>query len=394
MKKKLVFFIGGLNFGGMERVVFIAEQLLRNEYDTYIVTLYQTESDYKEISAKLYDLNVPPSNDKCKKAIGFVKRIIRTKKMKRDLKPDVVFSFGMYSNYLNAITKMDEKIIMGIRSYDWLTNPFMTKKLDKKVVHRFDSLNSVSRMIAVDAIDKWELQDKKVDTIYNPYDIELIKEKAQDKIDDFIFDSRCFYFITMGRLADQKGYNHLIHSFFKLHEERNNARLIIMGDGSRKNHIEKLIFEYGLQECIYLIGGKTNPYKYICKADCYVLSSHTEGFPNALVEAMCLGKITIAANCPSGPSEIFLDEPFYNLSTTNFIVKDNGILSSKFQYDDTYCRRELQEEESTFAEAMKYVMDNAGKLSYVGTNACNRASEFGYEEFKSNLLKEIQSVLT
>ena len=45
MKKKLVFFIGGLNFGGMERVVFIAKELLEKE------TL--DDNDVTEIIAKI-----------------------------------------------------------------------------------------------------------------------------------------------------------------------------------------------------------------------------------------------------------------------------------------------------------------------------------------------------
>ena len=68
MKKKLVLFIGGLNFGGMERVAFIAKELLAKEYDVTIVTLYQQSADY-EIKEEYYNLNVPPSN---KKIVTFI----------------------------------------------------------------------------------------------------------------------------------------------------------------------------------------------------------------------------------------------------------------------------------------------------------------------------------
>ena len=35
-----------------------------------------------------------------------------------------------------------------------------------------------------------------------------------------------------------------------------------------------------------MLGGQSNPYKYMSRADLYVMPSITEGFPNALVEAM------------------------------------------------------------------------------------------------------------
>ena len=90
-KKKVVFFIGGLNFGGMERVVFIAKELLENNYDIKIVTLYQNMADY-EAKTEYYDLGVRPSKEK---VLTFIKRFIGTIRMKKELKPDIVFSFGM-----------------------------------------------------------------------------------------------------------------------------------------------------------------------------------------------------------------------------------------------------------------------------------------------------------
>lgn len=393
MKKKLIFFIGGLNFGGMERVVFIAEQLLRNKFDTYIVTLYQTNSDYKDLTAKIYDLDVPPANGKLGKVIGFVKRLIRTKKMKKELQPDVVFSFGMYSNYLNALSKKNEKIVMGIRSYDWLTRPFVTKKTDEKIVKKFDSINAVSKLISHDAIKLWNLGKKEISTIYNPYNIELIEKKSIESVEDFEFENGIFYFITMGRLADQKGFNHLIRAFYEIYKKFEDVRLIIMGDGNRKKDIEHLISQYKLENIVCLIGGKSNPYKYIRQSNCYVLSSHSEGFPNALVEAMCVGKITISSNCPSGPSEIYLNKILCDIDKSEFVVTDYGILTPCFQYDNSYERKTLQQEEVTYAQAMEYVYQNYSKLIYIGTKAQERVTDFGYEPFEKALISEIDATL-
>ena len=211
-KKKLVIFIGGLNFGGMERVAFIMADLLKDDYDITIATLYQSNADYT-LKHKTYNLDVPPKEGKINKILIAVKRLMATKKMKAVLKPDCVFSFGMYSNYMNALSKKNEKIIMGIRSYDWLTNSFTTPIIDKKIIAKFNSINSVSKLISADAEKYWGINKNKVRVIYNPYEVNLIRKKSFEEVDDFPFDEKAFYYISMGRLSNQKAYYHLIKAF-------------------------------------------------------------------------------------------------------------------------------------------------------------------------------------
>ena len=47
-----------------------------------------------------------------------------------------------------------------------------------------------------------------------------------------------------------------------------------------------------------------NPYKFIKKADIFILSSLYEGLPNVLLEALTLKKFVISSDCPTGPKEI------------------------------------------------------------------------------------------
>ena len=48
---------------------------------------------------------------------------------------------------------------------------------------------------------------------------------------------------------------------------------------------------------MHLVGFDTNPYKWVKGADCYVLSSRTEGLPNSLIEAMHIGVPVVATRC-------------------------------------------------------------------------------------------------
>lgn len=386
--KRLVFFIGGLNFGGMERVAFIAGDLLKSEYDITFVTLYQNDADYK-LDNTCYDIGVPPSDTKLGKIIGFCRRYIGTIKMKKRLSPDIVYSFGMYSNYLNALTKGTEKIVMGIRSYDWLTNPFVSAKADRFVVHKFDKINSVSKKIAEDACKIWRLPTNSVNVIYNPYDVEKIQALSQESVDDFNFEKGCYYYLSIGRLADQKGFNHLIRAFHEVSKGDQFARLIIMGNGDRKHDLINMINQYKLNNVIFLIEGKSNPYKYMRCADVYVLSSHTEGFPNALVEAMSIGKLVVSVNCKSGPSEILINESDFDLNGKDYICTNYGILCQELKYDTSYDKRTISAEEKSLSSALIHAKLTGFNSSNNNEEAITRAKSFSYSEFKDRMLCEL-----
>lgn len=385
MKKNLVFLIGGLNFGGMERVVFIAKELLKNDYKVTIVTQYQNNADYEK-KDDYYNLDVPPSKNKL---LVFLKRLFRCIKMKRKLKPDFVFSFGMYSNYLNVFSnvflKRKPKTIAGIRSYDWLTDSFVSSKIDKYVMNKFDSINSVSKLIAMDAEKYWGIPINKNKIVYNPYDIKMIERKASEQIDDYIFKKNVFYIISMGRLANQKGYNNLIRTMSLVCKKIDNIELLILGNGEKKEPLLNMIKEYGLESNIKLLGGKLNPYKYIKNCNLYVLSSITEGFPNALSEAMCVGTPVVAVNCKSGPAEIILGKPNIELGKKSYIVSKYGILSKEMTQDGLYCKRDLNDPEKSLAEAIIYAYNHEKEIKNMSKNAKKHMEIFSYEKFKDNL---------
>ena len=391
LKKKLVFFIGGLNFGGMERVVFIAKELLEKEYDVKIATLYQESADY-EVKEEYYNLNVPPSN---KKMVTMIKRLFRTIKMKRKLKPDIVFSFGMYLNYLNILSnymvKNKPTTIVGIRSYDWLIEPFFSTKIDKWIMKHADKVNSVSNLIAKDAEKIWKIPKEKNIVIYNPYDIEAISKKSLEPIDDFEFNSKKYYIITMGRLADQKGYNHLIRAFSEVVKKYDNMELLILGNGDQKEKLEEMIDSYELKEKIKLLGGKKNPYKYVKRANLYVLSSLTEGFPNALSEAMCVGTPVVSVNCKSGPSEILFENNEFTYGDEDFYIGDYGILSREIMADKQYIKKELSLSEKSLAQAIIFAYENKEKMDNIAINAKKHMEKYTYQKFHDTLNKILKS---
>jgi glycosyltransferase involved in cell wall biosynthesis len=123
---------------------------------------------------------------------------------------------------------------------------------------------------------------------------------------EWFMDRACPVLVAAGRLAPWKGFVDLIHAVKEVTLKRQ-IRLLILGDGPQRPELDKLIFELGLSDSVSLLGYVENPLKYFARADVFVLSSHVEGLPNVLVEAMMCGCTPVSTDCPTGPREVLKD---------------------------------------------------------------------------------------
>lgn len=110
--------------------------------------------------------------------------------------------------------------------------------------------------------------------------------------------------ISVGRLVYQKGYNNLITAFKTIHENFCDWKLDIFGDGPLKQELSDLIKKNNLDNVVTLRGISNDIPKELSESSIFVLSSHFEGFPMVLVEAMYQGVPCVSYDCPNGPSDI------------------------------------------------------------------------------------------
>ncbi|MGC9031611.1 MAG: glycosyltransferase [Minisyncoccia bacterium] len=108
---------------------------------------------------------------------------------------------------------------------------------------------------------------------------------------------------SIGRLDYQKNYEFLIQIFPEILKLKENSILIIIGEGSERKKIEKLIKNLNLKEEIFLIGEVKNASKYIKGFDLFILPSRYEGLSITLIEAL-FARIPILASDVGGNKEI------------------------------------------------------------------------------------------
>ncbi|WP_242095409.1 glycosyltransferase [Sphingomonas sp. CROZ-RG-20F-R02-07] len=109
--------------------------------------------------------------------------------------------------------------------------------------------------------------------------------------------------ITVGKLKAQKNQALLIEAFALLRRTRP-ARLVILGEGELRGELEALVAARSLGGDVVLPGFFTDPWPFYDGAQIFALSSHYEGYPLVLVEAMRAGLSIVSTDCPSGPHEI------------------------------------------------------------------------------------------
>lgn len=187
------------------------------------------------------------------------------------------------------------------------TERFLLYWLVRLFYPRADLIVTVAEGVKHDLVQSFGISAAKIVVVWNPVDIEGIRVRAKEPVEHPWFqDRRGPLIVGVGRLVKLKGFDLLIRAFAQVPEQLG-ARLVIVGDGKERPALEELVGDLGLSERVALLGFQENPWKYMARADMFVLSSLTEGFPNVLGEALALGVPVLATDCSPGVREYLGD---------------------------------------------------------------------------------------
>jgi glycosyltransferase involved in cell wall biosynthesis len=302
-KPTILFVINTLQRGGAERVISV----LGNSFDqkafkVIIVCMNEAEQAYEvSKSITIRHLIKRKKDGNIIQRIGFglliyyrlVKLLIREK-------PCCVISFmtsanlwtGLSCNLLGVSyivserTTPDHTINKFGFIFTWIS--YLVYKNSKAIVIPSKGIENRMRQNKVFQ----NLENYKI--IRNP--INIFKLSTNSNVHDKKF------ILGVGRLGFEKGFDQLILAYSNLMIE--DIDLLIIGDGAEKQNLMNLIVKLKLEGRVHLVGAKIDLLDYYQQAELFVLPSRTEGYPNALIEAMSNGCPSIAMNCEFGPSEI------------------------------------------------------------------------------------------
>lgn len=102
--------------------------------------------------------------------------------------------------------------------------------------------------------------------------------------------------VCVAQLRPEKGHDTLLAAFAEVLEELPEARLVLVGDGPQRPHIERTISAAGLHGNVHLTGRVTDIWPHLADADVFALSSPSEALGVAIQEAMAAGLPVVASD--------------------------------------------------------------------------------------------------
>jgi glycosyltransferase involved in cell wall biosynthesis len=110
--------------------------------------------------------------------------------------------------------------------------------------------------------------------------------------------------LAVGRLDTVKNLGMLIAAFSRLAPKYADWDLVILGEGPERATLQAWVRARELDGRVLMPGIAGNVAEWHARCDLYVLTSHSEGFPNALAEALCHGLPAVSVDCDTGPRDI------------------------------------------------------------------------------------------
>lgn len=369
--KPAVFIINSLEGGGAERVMCKLLKILESWYaeqqrPVYLLLLDDTQEAH-QCPGYVVKETLASGGSLLR---GYTLLSRRLKK----LQPEYCVSFLTRANILNAVLGK----ILGYRSIlservntsshlagGWRDR--VSKQLVKASYPLANRVIAVSAGVKADLVRNFGLASGNIHIVYNPYDIAEIEALAAAPVPDL---PTVPYILGSGRLVENKNFSLMLKAYARAEIKEH---LVILGQGDLQGQLQALAEQLGIAERVHFLGFKDNPYPYLRGASYFVSTSNAEGFPNAIVEAMCLGKPVVATNCESGPAEILCGD--YPVTVSGFTAAAHGGLCELGSV-------------AGVASGMQYMSDDTNNQLY-GYRSIARAREFSYRVFKDKMLRAL-----
>lgn len=366
----VLYIVSGINsFGGIEsfcRVVVPKIDFSKYHID-FLITENEPEGDndilYRNMGSRIYRID---SNG------GLFERVKHKKEFFKNLKTDydivhihTVFTTAYYFAKL-AIKYTNAKVIIHSHTANNYDKSALKNKLCRPLLNKYaDYRVACSRNAAEFLFGK--RKGKTADVIYNPVDLDKFKfnEMARKNIREELGLYNEVAYLIVGRLATAKNHTYLINVFYQICKERSDCKLIICGDGEKRNEIEKQISDLQLIDKVILLGNRRNVNEIMSASDCFVLPSLYEGLPIVLIEAQVNGLPIVISN--NITSEVVIDETSISLP-----LNDINLWKDSLMFMSSIKKRSTAKPDLMIKVADKFgAVQIASYLQEVYTSICN-----------------------
>ena len=293
-ERRIALVCTSLRAGGAERIICRLASHFEKENQVRIFTLSSGESFY-DLPDKVQIME-PIINRQWRPA----KRLSALRDVRRALhaySPHTLFSFG---GLINSAVRL-ATVGVGAKTYlcnraSPVSNPWRGIAILNRFVYPFAEGAIVQTQYARQVMSR-TYPFTRFHVIPNPIEIPESVLNIQERERNVAM---------VGTLGGRKNQEALIRCFAKI-PNHHGWTLQIIGDGPNRSQLERLSHELGVSHCVEFLGQRKDVDQLLQKARIFAFTSLTEGFPNALAEALAAGCACISFDCPTGPSDLIRD---------------------------------------------------------------------------------------
>ncbi|QZA32871.1 glycosyltransferase [Hydrogenibacillus sp. N12] len=312
-RPKVDFLTTALNYGGAEtQLVRLAMRLKKREWNVRVISMLPPAAYVSELEVT----GIPVFSLDMRRGIPDPRALLRLASILRRERPLVLHSHMVHANLLARASRFlirtpvlvctAHNIVEGGRLREMgyrLTDPLcdLTTQVSRAGLERYVRVGAVPRI--------------KIRHIPNGVDTHQFRPNTESRhrlrkelgIEDE------FVWLAVGRLEEAKDYPTMLKAFAEIKKNRPHSKLLIAGQGSLKDGVEKLARDLGLTGSVIFLGVRRDVPDLMNAVDAYVMSSAWEGMPMVLLEASAVG-LPIVATDVGGNREVVLD------GVTGFLV--------------------------------------------------------------------------
>lgn len=209
-------------------------------------------------------------------------------------------------------------------------------RLNKAILPRYATdYFACSKLAGEWLFPKSFLENDKVCLIHNALDLTkfLPSVTERDKVREELGIADKVVVGHVGRFEEQKNHQFLIDIFYELSKEREDAVLLLIGEGPLREEIEEKVKQYGLKEKVRFLGVRSDVPRLWKAMDMFLFPSLFEGLPIVALEAQASGVYSIMADSITSEVKITDDVKFISLNQDakywkNEILKNMDVMQN------------------------------------------------------------------
>lgn len=272
------------------------------------------DHDYLQ-SARSLGLPVIPITENRSLDIGVLKQILRAIRTETI---DIVHAHDFRSNVFALLAAKRSGIPAVTTCHGWIANSVKGKlrcRLDQGLLRWFDRVIAVSGHMA-QTLPRFGVPQKRTTVIVNALVVEDYQPGRDGTLrQEWEVPTDAFLVGNIGRLSPEKGQDLLLRAVQQLVVRKPRIHLVFIGIGPQESLLRSMSRELGIEDRVCFAGFQKDMARVYRNLDLVVQSSHTEGMPNVVLEAMLMEVPVVATNV-GGTAEIvqpvcedFLIEP-------------------------------------------------------------------------------------